>query len=275
MKLGEMTWTEVREAAGGGVTAVVPLGSIEEHGPHAPMGDYIIVEEIAARATDITGDVVAPLLAYGYSEYFRNYPGTITLRASTLEAVLHDIIDCLLRHRFPRIAIFNGHAGNAGIVDVVTRRVRREHGLLIPSIAPLQLMQAPEVVARVYGSAVELGHGGEPVGSLMMHLRPDRVRMDRAGAWGRRTVFGCPPDPGASLAAIRVEGMRVSMPLDMEDVAPPETGSLSDPRLGTPERGRALFEHAVASCAKFLRWFRGIDPHLGGSATVPAPDTCG
>ena len=275
MKLGEMTWTEAREAVGGGVTAVVPLGSIEEHGPHAPMGDYIIVDEIAARATDATGDVVAPLLPYGYSEYFRNYPGTITLRASTLEALLHDVIDSLLRHGFPRIAIFNGHAGNAGIVDVVTRRVRREHGLLIPSIAPLQLVQAPEVVARVYGSAVELGHGGEPVGSLMMHLRLEHVRMDRAGAWGRRRVFGCPTDPGAHLSAIRVEGMRIAMPLDMEDIAPPETGSLSDPRLATPERGRALFEHAVESCAKFLRWFRGVDPHLGSSGSVPAPDTCG
>ena len=275
MKLGEMTWTEVREAVGRGVTAVVPLGSIEEHGPHAPMGDYIIVDEIAARATDVTGDVVAPLLPYGYSEYFRNYPGTITLRASTLEAVLHDVIDSLLHHGFPRIAIFNGHAGNAGIVDVVTRRVRREHGLLIPSIAPLQLMQAPDVVARVYGSAVELGHGGEPVGSLMMHLRPERVRMDRAGAWGRRRVFGCPTDPGAHLSAIRVEGIRIAIPLDMEDVAPPETGSLSDPGLGTPERGRALFEHAVESCAKFLRWFRSVDPHLGSSGAIPAPDTCG
>ncbi len=275
MRLGEMTWTQVREAVASGVTAVVPLGSIEEHGPHAPMGDYIVIDEIAARAGDLTGDVVAPFLPYGYSEYFRNYPGTITLRASTLGAVLTDVIDCLLRHGFPRIAIFNGHAGNTGIVDLVTRRVRRAHGLLIPSIAPFQLMQAPDVVERVYGAGAEMGHGGEPVGSLMMHLRPERVRMDRAGAWGRRRVFGCPTEAGAHLAAIRVEGMRIAMPLDMEDVAPPETGSLSDPRLGTPERGRALFEHAVESCAKFLRWFRGVDPRLGSGGPPPAspPDT--
>jgi hypothetical protein len=47
----------------------------------------------------------------------------------------------------------------------------------------------------------------------------------------------------------------------MEDVAPSETGSLSDPGLGTPERGRAMFEHAVESCVKILRWFRGIGPY--------------
>ncbi len=262
MRLGEMTWTEVREAIASRVTAVIPLGSIEEHGPHTPMGDYIIVDEIAARAADLTGDVVAPTIPYGYSEYFRNYPGTITLRESTLDAVLSDTLDCLLRHGFPRIAIVNGHAGNAGIIDLVTRRFRRTRGLVVPSIAPFQLMQTPEVVERVYGAKVELGHSGEPVGSLMMHLRPHRVQLNRAGAWGRRKVFGCATEPGAHLAAIRVEGMRVAVPLDMEDVAPPETGSLSDPGLGTPERGRAMFEHAVESCAKFLRWFRGIDPYL-------------
>jgi creatinine amidohydrolase/Fe(II)-dependent formamide hydrolase-like protein len=58
----------------------------------------------------------------------------------------------------------NGHAGNAGIVELVARRFRRTRGLVIPAIAPLALIQAPEVVARVYGPNAELGHGGEPVG---------------------------------------------------------------------------------------------------------------
>ncbi len=260
MRLGEMPWTEVQEAIAAGATAVVPLGSIEEHGPHTPIGDYIIIDEIAARAAEATGDVVTPIMPFGYSEYFRNYPGTITLRASTLGAVLTDTIECLLGHGFPRIAIVNGHAGNTGLVELVTRRFRRTRGLVIPSIAPFALVQTPEVVERVYGTRVDLGHGGEPVGSLMMHVRPGRVQMARAGAWGRRKVFGCPTD---GLGAIKVEGMRIAVPLDMEDVAPPGTGSLSDPSPASPDRGRQLFLHAVDACAKFLRWFRGVDPYLG------------
>jgi len=66
MRLGDMTWTEVREAIALRVTAVIPLGSIEEHGPHSPMGDYAIVDEIAARAAELTGDVVAPTIPYGW-----------------------------------------------------------------------------------------------------------------------------------------------------------------------------------------------------------------
>jgi len=58
-------------------------------------------------------------------------------------------IDSLLLHKFPRIAIVNGHAGNAGTVELVARRYRRSHGLVIPSIAPLQIIQAPDVIERV------------------------------------------------------------------------------------------------------------------------------
>jgi creatinine amidohydrolase len=261
-----MPWTEVREAIARGVTAVVPLGSIEEHGPHCPGGDYIIVDEIAARAAEVSGAVPTPTLPFGYSEYFRNYPGTITLRSETLAAVLTDTIDSLLLHKFPRIVIVNGHAGNTGSVELVARGYRRSHGLVIPAIAPFQMIQAPDVVERIYGDKVELGHGGEPIGSLMMHLRPGRMQMQRAGAFGRRTVFGCPTE---GLGAIKVDGVRVAVPLDMEDVTPP-TGSLSDPKLGSAERGRQLLEYAVQACVGFLKWFRGVDPHLGSGAAQQA-----
>jgi creatinine amidohydrolase len=264
VRLGEMAWTEVRDAIQRGATAVVSLGSIEEHGPHSPGGDYVIVDEIAARAAELTGDVVTPTLPFGYSEYFRNYPGTITLRSETLAAVLTDTIDSLLLHKFPRIAIVNGHAGNAGTVELVARRYRRTHGLVIPSVQPFQIIQAPEVIERVYGAGTRMGHGGEPIGSLNMYLRPERMQMQRAGAFGPRQVFGCPIE---GLGAIRVGGIRVAVPLDMEDVTPP-TGSLSDPTLGSAERGRELLEHAVAACAEFLRWFRTIDPRLGTGGRV-------
>jgi creatinine amidohydrolase/Fe(II)-dependent formamide hydrolase-like protein len=74
MRIGEMTWTEVRERAAQGVAAIVPLGSTEEQGPHAPMGDYIVIDAIAGRTGDATGDLVVPTVPFGYSEYFRVAP---------------------------------------------------------------------------------------------------------------------------------------------------------------------------------------------------------
>src|SRR6516225_4267447 len=143
MRLGEMSWTEVRDTIKQGAAAIIPLGSIEEHGPHAPMGDYVLIDAIAERTATETGDLVVPTMPFGYSEYFRDYPGTITLRPGTLADVVADVVDCLLRHRLRHIVLFNGHAGNAPILELLTRRIRRERGLLIPTVSPLQVIQNP------------------------------------------------------------------------------------------------------------------------------------
>lgn len=258
MRLGDMSWTEVREAIAAGVSAIIPLGSIEEHGPHAPMGDYAIVDAIAERTGEATGDLVAPTMPFGYSEYFRQYPGTITVRPETLAAVVEDTIDCLLRHGLRRIVIFNGHAGNGPILELLTRKIRRHRGLLIPSLSPLKVMRPPALVKELYDDGVQLGHGGEPIGSVMMALRPGRVHLERAGAFGRRQIFGMPTD---GLGAIVFQGERIAFPLDMNEVAP-ETGSLGDPTHASEARGRAMLDQAVRFCTDFMQWFRTVEPRV-------------
>lgn len=258
MRLGEISWTQADEAIKGGASAIIPLGSIEEHGPHVPMGDYMAIHEIAGRTGEATGDLVIPTLPFGFSEYFRHYPGTITLRHETLRAVVEDVVDCLIRHGLRHVVIFNGHAGNAPILELLTRQIRRTRGLLIPTLSPLQIMQAPALIKELYGPDVQLGHGGEPMGSLMMVLAPGRVQMERAGSFGRKQVLGMPTD---GLGAITFKGVRVALPLDMREVTP-ETGSLSDPTKASPEKGKALLDYAVNFCVEFMRWFRTTDPRV-------------
>jgi len=258
MRIGEMSWTAVDEAVRTGVSAIIPLGSIEEHGPHAPMGDYAAIDAIAGRTGELSGDLVVPTMPFGYSEYFRHYPGTITLRPETLAAVVEDTVNCLLGHGLRRIVIFNGHAGNAPILELLTRRIRRERGLLIPSVSPLQVIQNPDFVKQVYGDSIQLGHGGEPMGSLMMVLQPGKVKMERVGAFGRKQVLGMPTD---GLGGLIFRGVRVAVPLDMRDVTP-ETGSLSDPSGAREVRGRAMLDYAVRFCVEFMQWFRTVDPWM-------------
>lgn len=257
MRIGEMSWTEVGEVIARGAAAIVPLGSIEEHGPHSPMGDYMAIHHVASRTGETTGDLVVPTLPFGFSEYFRHYAGTITLRDETLSMVVEDIIDCLLRHGLRHIVIFNGHAGNMPILELLTRRIRRTRGVLIPTLSPLQVMQNPAFIKEVYGDGMALGHGGEPMGSLMMVLAPGKVKMERVGAFGRKQFLGMPTD---GLGAIVFKGVRVSMPLDMREITPPETGSLSDPSSASAERGKALLDYAVNFCVDFMRWFKTTDP---------------
>jgi creatinine amidohydrolase len=256
MRIGEMTWTMVQEAIAAGASAIIPLGSIEEHGPHSPMGDYVAIDAIAGQTGERTRDLVAPTMPFGFSEYFRHYPGTITLRPETLSSVVEDTVDCLLRHGVRRIVIFNGHAGNAPILELLTRKLRRERGILIPSVSPLQVIQAPELVKELYGAGFKLGHGGEPMGSLMMVLQPGKVQMERAGNYGRKDLWGMPTD---GLGAFLFHGVRVAVPLDMRDVTP-ETGSLGDPSSATAARGQAMLNYAVDFCVEFMQWFRTVDP---------------
>jgi len=154
--------------------------------------------------------------------------------------------------------IFNGHAGNAPILELLTRRIRRERGLLIPSVSPLQVIQNPDFVKQVYGDSIQLGHGGEPMGSLMMVLQPGKVKMERVGAFGRKQVLGMPTD---GLGGLIFRGVRVAVPLDMRDVTP-ETGSLSDPSGAREVRGRAMLDYAVRFCVEFMQWFRTVDPWM-------------
>jgi creatinine amidohydrolase len=255
MRLGEMTWKEVEETIAGGASAIIPLGSIEEHGPHAPMGDYAVVDEIAARTAQATGDLVVPTLPFGYSEYFRHYPGTITFRSETLSAAISDIVDCLVRHQVKRIVIFNGHAGNAPIIELETRRLRRQHGLLIPTLSPLQQLVAPEIARRLYDEGAELAHGGEPMGSVMLALT-GKTRPDLIATHERKRVLGLETD---GLGAVKFNGVRVGLPLDMREVAA-ESGSLSDPGEPNAERGEALLAYASEFCIEFMRWFATVDP---------------
>ena len=82
--LQDLTWTEFAErTAAGSVPIVLPLGSQEEQGPHAPMGDFVVAERIALAAAERAGAICAPVLPFGYAEFFRGIAGGMQLRAET------------------------------------------------------------------------------------------------------------------------------------------------------------------------------------------------
>ena len=251
----EMTWREVEAAIKRGAAAIFPIGSTEEHGPHAPTGDFLVTEEIAMRVARHTGDVVFPCLPFGYSEYYRKYPGTITLQDDTLFHVLEDVINCLIAHGFVHIAIFNGHGGNKPTIGHLLRRIRRDQGLLIPSVSSLGFATA--YFAKEFHQGRKLGHGGPGMAAFMMYLRPSTVDLDLAEDWGIKEFHGLPAD----LPGVIFEGSEVALAIDMDDIAPP-SGSFSDPLLATAEKGERVIEHTVEYLVRFMQWFKGIDPRV-------------
>lgn len=249
-----MSWREIEAARDRGAAAIVPLGSTEEHGPHAPTGDYLIAEEIAERVARATGDVVSPPIPFSYSEYFRHYPGTITLQPETLRLLVGDAVGCLLDQGFRHVVLFNGHKGNEPILSTLIRDFRRERGVLIPVVAPLAFGLTPALQRELYGDQ-SIGHGAEPIGSLQAYLNPEAVDLGRAEDFGSRDFLG---RPTSGLNGILFEGNVVGLAIDMEDVTPP-SGSLSNPHLASAEKGRRVVENAVTNLAAFMQWFKTVD----------------
>jgi len=258
VRIAEMSWREVEEAVKRGAAAIFPMASTEEHGPHAPMGDYLIEEITAVRVAEQTGDVVVPPLPFGYSEYFRHYPGCITLKHDTLYKVVEDVVDCLISHGFTHIALFNGHKGNEDTLMHLARDIRREHGLLVPIVSSAAFGRKPDLIKELYGGTNALGHGGEPMGSAYMAVLPGTVDMSRVEEWGRKPFLGL---EASGLSGVLFEGCHVGFAINMEDITPP-SGSLSDPTLASVERGRRMMEEAVAGAIRFMKWFKGIDPRV-------------
>jgi creatinine amidohydrolase len=112
MNLAAMNWMQVEEYLKRDDRAVLPIGSTEQHAYLSLATDSILAERVAREAAEPLGVPVFPVLPYGFTPNFTAYPGTVSLRAETLIAVVRDVLDGLHAHGFRRLAIVNGHGGN-------------------------------------------------------------------------------------------------------------------------------------------------------------------
>lgn len=260
-----MTVAEFRDRLAHDPVILLPMGSHEEQGPHAPMGDYLLAEEIALRAAAASGAIAAPCLPFGYAEFFRGFPGGIQLRAATFRAVVEDMVTSFLDHDIRRILILNGHSTNGTLIDQVLRDIRRQTGVAVASV---DLWRAiPDALwARVHGADVARarGHGGDPVTSVSMYLNPGGMRPDLMRAGGAAQAMGLP----ATVAGVQFEGAAVNLPLDAHELFP--DGMLGgDPALASAEAGRVIVEHLAGHCARLVAHLRRHDPMQLKAGPVP------
>ena len=231
MKLDEATWTDA--AASDAELALVPVGSTEQHGPHAPLGtDTINAVSIAdAGATAFDGEVViAPPVPVGIAEEHRHFAGTLWVREDTFRRYVREVVGSLAHHGWDRVVVVNGHGGNvAALREVCARISRHDEAYAVPFTWFESIGEHRE----------KMGHGGTLETALLRHtaadlVHEDRIENARSGAsdrWGDWTA-------------------RVNLAYDTVEFS--ENGVVGDPGAGDAELGAELLDAAGSALARLL-----------------------
>ncbi len=258
-RLQDLTWSEFRDRiAEEDPVVIIPLGSQEEQGPMAPMGDFMLTEILAGRIAEQSGAIVAPIMPFGYADYFRTVPGGIALRPDTFAKVLEDILENFLDHGLNRLVVFNGHSGNFPLIDQTIRKVKQQRGVLVPCLNVWRLLPS-EKWEEIYGDDLPraAGHGAEPLTSVALHLVPDLMRMEQAkpgGPFGE--MLGLPT---SGLNSVKFQGIDVNLAVDVTDhCADGITGG--DPTIATAERGAQVADFIVSFTVAFIDHMKTADP---------------
>lgn len=237
MILSRMTWPEV-EALDRETTVLIPTGSVEQHGSHLPLEtDTRLVTAVAEAVEARTEVLLTPTLWLGCSAHHLGFAGSLTASFAGYGAALEAVVRSLIPHGFRRFYVLNGHGGNASPNDVVLRTLKAEMPNLALGGANYYAFAQKAVESAMEGPQKALRHADEAEASLMLHVAPSLVRLDRA------YDDGLVPEPP-------VVGM--VEPFD----AITERGAYGYPSFATAEKGRAIFEAAVAGVVAEIEAFR-------------------
>jgi creatinine amidohydrolase len=239
-----LTAAELNARAEAGALVIVPVASLEQHGPHLATGvDIVLCSAVAQRVAALldaggTPVVVTPCVWTGLAEHHVAFGGTVTLDYAAFAAVLRGVVRSAARAGFRRVMLLNGHGGNAEAVAVAATELSVELGIAVAAGTYWHL--APEAIAPILERQPGLMHACEAETSMMLALRPEGVRRERmAEAHGPRStrVEGQPP------ALTRRKSFKELTP----------SGVVGDARAATSEKGERLLAAVAERIATMLR----------------------
>jgi len=236
-----LTAPELKALAARNALPVLPVGSLEQHGPHLPVWtDSHAAHALSVRAAEQAAAdlpaVVLPPLWLGLSEHHFPFGGTISLDYATFHAVLRCIVRSLRADGFGCLFIVNGHGGNIEPLAVSARELAHEFAIAV--VATTWPQAAPAEIAAILTAQPGIKHACESETSLWLALDPDQVRRDRIA--DTLSNEAAPPPPGTSRF------------WSFEERAP-RTGVRGDPRAATAEKGQRIVEAVTAGLVQMMR----------------------
>jgi creatinine amidohydrolase len=266
----KLTWEEINEAVALGKIPIVPIGAVEQHGPHLPLDVDMLLSSSVARATAercAEKALVLPSVAYGYTGHVMDFPGTVNIHYQHFIEYVLDICKSLAYHGFKKIFLLNGHGSNMPNLDLVARRCNLETDAQCAFTSWwLFLTVDRDFLPRWRESEYPGGcaHAGELETSVYLHLCPNDVRRDRVRsgkiAFNDRhprfwytDLFGSGPVQITSWTSTYLE-----------------EGVAGEAELATAEKGKAAFDEAVTRFSEFIgEWHAAPAPQRAGHHHTP------
>ncbi len=155
-------------------TLLMPFGSVEQHGPHVPLGlDGMDAYVVAKRIAEKIPAVIAPLLPVGISHYHMSWPGTITVKTETYAKFVEEMTLSLIQHGARNIVYINGHGGNKPGLDLAATNVQ------MATDARIMIVLCYQTPLVLFGGKLDMGHGGRIETNAVLAYDPDLVDLTK------------------------------------------------------------------------------------------------
>lgn len=207
---------------------IIPCGSVEQHGPHLPIGtDHYCIMPISRKVAEGLDGLLLPFSHAGVTPFHASFPGTITLRQETYISLLTDTAVSLINHGAKKIVFVNWHEGNTTSINYVGSQLQRTYGVRC------MVVQACYIAQQMYKDEADLTHAGALEVLPVLYHRPELVKLERA------------TNPSSYEAAKEVDALRRSHAvypflLDIKQIAP--TGWYGDFEIVSKEKAEELIE---------------------------------
>ena len=247
-----LTWPEIARLPDRENTVIVlPVGSIEQHGPHLPCAvDTLIAAGVVGRALErlpasVPAFGMSPI-CYGKSDEHIHFPGTVTIDGDVLLRTVTAVGESVYRAGFRKLLIVNGHGGQPQVMEMAARELRVRHGDFV--IIPHFTWRVPHVAGKFLSDKEKrmAMHAGHAETAMIMALAPDTVKMSEA-------VAAYPPEfPSKTMSA---DG-RPAAAWTARDFGP--SGVIGDPMAATREQGLEILDSLANSWVKAITEFHAM-----------------
>ena len=219
--------------------AIIPMGSVEQHGPHLPCGtDYLASLVIGQKVAEVVDGLLVPFCPVGVTPFHMSFAGTLTLQPQTFMAVIEDICASLARHGAKKIVFLNWHEGNTSSMNLAAVAAQQKLGVRV------LVVQACYIAFELFGQECGLTHGGELEVLPVLAYDPSLVHLERA-------TNGSPPEKAKKIDNLRRGRAAYPFLKDIREIAP--TGWYGEPQKATEEKAKLFLDQVAQVAADYIQ----------------------